>query len=525
MNRVIALAMAMAIIAGMAVPVAAQDPRRADDLYAKVARNPEDSAAFEAYLATLQVWKTPLGGRSQTTYIFGDTLLTRAEIRRQFRFANEALKDDPCKGAVDAAGKPQSDTALDECLVRQPRVAMPGGGKAYVFHVSESEAERLLAAARRVVEQSRLPGASSVGPASIRGLEPVLADGTTVYVVYARCDDARRSCDEVAAVLKATGRAGRGGGRLAVHAVNGNRVFWEKDYRRLRFAVLRNSFPDQRAYLETIAAIKTAARDWNGACDDCGVEFVYAQEFDGLDYFDEFLVLAEKDRQQQGDGLRFVVIYQPSAGNLVALAFLPDTPANRRVLYVTPTFFNLAPDSVGRQRTVMQHELGHILGYRHEHIRVFKDGTKLDGTCLPEPDMRQDLDWRAATAYDDQSVMHYDCKAGGVPKRMLSMLDKAGHRKTYGAQANEVVAPSPVAIAPPEQPSPLASTPGATKTAVATSAPKADLPRSYSQCRSECRKANPRKNEWFCSETCTCRVLCDAQSDANSCDAFCSFGN
>jgi len=44
---------------------------------------------------------------------------------------------------------------------------------------------------------------------------------------------------------------------------------------------------------------------------------------------------------------------------------------------------------------VFRHELGHVLGLRHEHIRA-------PGTFCTE-----DSSWRGVTAYDSASVMHY----------------------------------------------------------------------------------------------------------------------
>jgi hypothetical protein len=71
---------------------------------------------------------------------------------------------------------------------------------------------------------------------------------------------------------------------------------------------------------------------------------------------------------------------------------------------------------------VFRHELGHVLGLRHEHTRPDA------GTCA------ENSAWRAVTAYDRSSAMHYPW-CNGNPQSDLSVtaLDAAGVRALYGA--------------------------------------------------------------------------------------------
>ena len=70
---------------------------------------------------------------------------------------------------------------------------------------------------------------------------------------------------------------------------------------------------------------------------------------------------------------------------------------------------------------MFRHEIGHILGYRHEHIRP-------EAGCWGETGA-----WKQLTTYDAYSVMHYYCGNGGTISLTLSPNDKAGHALKYAA--------------------------------------------------------------------------------------------
>jgi hypothetical protein len=113
-------------------------------------------------------------------------------------------------------------------------------------------------------------------------------------------------------------------------------------------------------------------------------------------------------------------------GHYIAVAFLPYHPPSRRTIFIGPSFFspNLGLNQVG----VLRHELGHVLGFRHEHIR-----SGAPPVCPDEPlDHIIDL-----TKYDPRSVMHYFCGNVGSSET-ITELDRQGARLVYGPPDREV---------------------------------------------------------------------------------------
>lgn len=147
-----------------------------------------------------------------------------------------------------------------------------------------------------------------------------------------------------------------------------------------------------------------ACRDWE---DTCGVDF------------DHKITLDDSDGSADSQVL-FSVRKVDASGRFIAAAFFPNDPVYRRHVVIDPSFFssNLRFDRTG----VLRHELGHVLGFRHEHIR-----SGAPPECPGEGGAPLPL-----TDYDPQSVMHYFC--GGVGSLQLSItdLDRMGSQLVYG---------------------------------------------------------------------------------------------
>lgn len=109
---------------------------------------------------------------------------------------------------------------------------------------------------------------------------------------------------------------------------------------------------------------------------------------------------------------------EPSSTNAyIARAFFPDSPKSQRNVLVTPSLTT----SGWSPASVMGHELGHVLGFRHEHTRPEA------GTCF------EDDSWVPLTPYDARSIMHYPQCNGASSSLGFSSLDAAGVRSAYGS--------------------------------------------------------------------------------------------
>jgi hypothetical protein len=192
--------------------------------------------------------------------------------------------------------------------------------------------------------------------------------------------------------------------RLLGIARNGKMVRW-KPGMILSYFVSRETFPSQQQYQTAREAVRSATEDWMKVC---GVQFEYRPQLD-----------TDPSARTQGAAL-FPVMHFDAHGEFIAAAFFPDDPPDRRMVLIDPSFFSANGfDKVG----VLRHELGHVLGFRHEHIR-----SGAPPGCPGEP-LFGTID---LTQYDPRSVMHYFC--GGVGSRELAIteLDQQGAQRLYG---------------------------------------------------------------------------------------------
>jgi hypothetical protein len=174
----------------------------------------------------------------------------------------------------------------------------------------------------------------------------------------------------------------------------------------LSYCIVTSTF-SAAEYATVRDAMWQATRDWENAC---GVKFEHRADLD----------------RGPGAGALFSVRQVDHGGKLLAAAFFPHDPPGRRLVQIDPSFFtNHGLNPAG----ILRHELGHVLGFRHEHIRGFA------ASLFPE-ESREDI--LELHQYDRKSVMHYVNDDFGNPDLEITALDTIGAQRIYGFPLHEV---------------------------------------------------------------------------------------
>ena len=107
-----------------------------------------------------------------------------------------------------------------------------------------------------------------------------------------------------------------------------------------------------------------------------------------------------------------------STTQYIARAFFPSTPKRSRNVLVDDSIWT---SGSWTPTNILGHELGHTLGFRHEHTRPES------GTCF------EDNNWRPLTPYDSASIMHYPQCNGSSDDLSFTSTDGNGVRALYGS--------------------------------------------------------------------------------------------
>ena len=102
----------------------------------------------------------------------------------------------------------------------------------------------------------------------------------------------------------------------------------------------------------------------------------------------------------------------------IARAFFPSSGDFERNVLIDNSIFSSGSWTPGN---ILGHELGHTLGFRHEHTRPEA------GTCF------EDNNWRPLTPYDSASIMHYPQCNGSSSDLSFAASDGTGVRALYGS--------------------------------------------------------------------------------------------
>lgn len=185
-----------------------------------------------------------------------------------------------------------------------------------------------------------------------------------------------------------------------VNRVNGSDDTWSASQAlNLTYCISQSSFGSR--YATVVSAMNSATAAWEGAG---RLNFVHVSTQDG-------------NCTSRNNNVVFNV-RQVKSSQYLARAFFPSSSRrSREILIATSSFGNLGTWTL---TGVLRHELGHTIGLRHEHTRPES------GACF------EDNSWRALTAYDSDSVMHYpQCNGTQDGDLVLTNLDRAGAAALY----------------------------------------------------------------------------------------------
>lgn len=193
---------------------------------------------------------------------------------------------------------------------------------------------------------------------------------------------------------------------LAIMTNNGADVKWTRiEKKALTYCVSPTFGVHLRKVLD---AMSDASGEWEAAAD---VDFIHMSAEDGACH-------------SRNPNVMFDV--NPVSGqDYLARAFFPNDPRPARNVLVDDSSFKLGPGKL-TLTGILRHELGHILGFRHEHTRP--EGAV---SCF------EDDDWRPVGPVDLLSVMMYpQCRRNNVGREdwslRLTELDKQGAACIYG---------------------------------------------------------------------------------------------
>ena len=208
-------------------------------------------------------------------------------------------------------------------------------------------------------------------------------------------------------------------GQLIVHTSGGVDVKWDDTQKlNLTYCVSTTGFTSLQHGL-AVQALADAASAWEAVAN---VNFIYKSDQDAT-------------CTASNNNVVFDVRPVNSGGAYYVRAFFPDTPRSaRNILIDTSAFGSIAPLTL---TGLLRHEMGHVLGFGHEHIRPAAGAT--------DPNCFEDAAWRELTSYDPASVMHFpSCNGTGDWSFTLSALDGQGAAALYGLPGTQ----------PPPEPGP-----------------------------------------------------------------------
>lgn len=236
-------------------------------------------------------------------------------------------------------------------------------------------------------------------------------------------DDLMGYAESICNPSPAVAKDGKKPSELVSATVDGRKMRWRAPAV-LTWEMDEASFGGNRQRLENALRFCTAAtEDWNKAAREMGI-------YDKIHF---------EPAGGSPPAFTFAFDLFTAEPNLLAVAFFPNASGEERVVYIGPGALDRfrGYDQVG----IIRHELGHVLGARHEHIRPQATAH------LTEEEKQLAEQWidgvigaEELTRFDGQSVMHYPIAPGrglGTFDFEISQTDKEGFAALYAPPYDE----------------------------------------------------------------------------------------
>lgn len=216
-----------------------------------------------------------------------------------------------------------------------------------------------------------------------------------------------------------------------VSETEGGKIVRWKPGSELTYCVMKHSFGGDpvgiQRYQAVVRELRNATSAWSSIANTSVPKFVHKSELDS------------SSPLQAPPGVTFAVWSIDLPGEIIASAFFPNAPQSDWNILIDPEAYfgeGLQFDRVG----VLRHELGHVLGFRHEHPRseaplVCQTIEVFDKQVIPLGE------------YDPVSIMHYFCRGFNNPdqetlniqrrKLNITALDIQGTRLVYPPAGHE----------------------------------------------------------------------------------------